>query len=59
MVSVSTSPEAMEMIFIDLKAGRPFVVKRAEGKSAAVHIEPVVAYKLSEVYPVFNVLKNI
>jgi hypothetical protein len=49
----------MEMIFIDFKAGRPFVVKRAAGKTAAVHIEPVVAYKLPKVYPVLNVLKYV
>ena len=53
------------MIFIDFKRRVALVVKRAEGKSARraklrqFTIKTVIANKVSEVYPVFDVLKDV
>jgi hypothetical protein len=59
MISVSTAPETMEMVFIDFKRRVALDVKRAAGEAAAVHIEPIVAYKLAQINPVLNVLKYV
>jgi hypothetical protein len=59
VISVLTTAEAVVMIFIDFKRRVALVVKRAAGEAASVHIKTVIANKVSEVYPVFDVLKDV
>lgn len=59
MVSVLTTAEAMVMIFIDFKGRVPLVVERAAGEAAPIHFQTVIANEVFEVYPVFDVLKDI
>ena len=59
MISVFTTAEAVVMIFIDFKRRVALVVKRAAGEAASVQVKTVIANKVSEVYPVLYVLKDV
>lgn len=59
MISVLTTAETVVMIFIDLKAGVPFIVEWAAGEAASIHLQTLKANEVFKVDPIFNVLKDV